>query len=39
MIDRLILAHLQHAIKRIVIFDIDLHHGRSPILDFVYIPS
>ena len=24
--DRLI-AHLQHGIKRIVIFDIDLHHG------------
>jgi histone deacetylase HOS3 len=31
--DRLI-AHLQHGIKRIVIFDIDLHHGLSPNLVF-----
>ena len=28
-------AHLQHGIKRIVIFDIDLHHGRSPNLVFL----
>ena len=24
-----LIAHLQHGIKRIVIFDIDLHHGQS----------
>jgi acetoin utilization deacetylase AcuC-like enzyme len=32
--DRLV-AHLKHGIKRIVIFDIDLHHGWSPNLVFL----
>jgi hypothetical protein len=33
-INDILVAHLRHGIKRIVIFDIDLHHGRPPNLVF-----
>ena len=36
-INDILVAHLRHGIKRIVIFDIDLHHGRPPNLVFSYL--